>query len=537
MGSAPRTTRLTPSKLRWFRGLGLAILVSVLALQRLHTWSEPPETDFATYWVAANELLHGKVLYAEVWDIKPPAVYWTYAIAAAVTHDPFAARYVLWVVASVATLFGLYVLAARLTHSTTSGLVAGCFWVVIAGDCWLEANQPNTEVFINAATVWALAVLVGSKASQCRLRNAFLGGFLLGLAALFKTVVLAMVPLFALVLFACDWNTTQLKAAGGHACSRVRWPAVFVCGAALVWLLTCAYFLAIGAFSDFWNTIHGWGWAYSKDLIGNLIVGLTPERLLPQAAYHVLPVILTGFLGAVALIPKWRHVPAWWIFAWLVGAYIAYAAPGRFYRHYYQLALPIFCTLSAVAYASARRLSNLESKRRRLALLAVAFSLQVLLETPFYARPALEWSLAKYGDAFIREQAIGHTIGRWLLPHEFLYVWGTAPTVYEAAGRRPGSGIFFSIPLLWGPTTSTLTTRAIHDLERTRPELLIMDVWNVPAPATHPLVEWFADHYVAHPALPNVSAQFQAFVLRGGALEQRLDSKRGEYSTVGTKTR
>jgi hypothetical protein len=38
-----------------------------------------------------------------------------------------------------------------------TGLWAVAFWTVAAGDLALQANQPNTEVFLTACLIWAFA--------------------------------------------------------------------------------------------------------------------------------------------------------------------------------------------------------------------------------------------------------------------------------------------------------------------------------------------------------------------------------------------
>ena len=41
----------------------------------------PLNRDITTYATIAQELLQGKQLYVDVWDIKPPAIFVTYMLA------------------------------------------------------------------------------------------------------------------------------------------------------------------------------------------------------------------------------------------------------------------------------------------------------------------------------------------------------------------------------------------------------------------------------------------------------------------------
>ncbi len=58
----------------------LALLALTVALLRLRTYDEPVNRDPATYAVAAREYAGGRELYTDIWDLKPPAVFWTYAL-------------------------------------------------------------------------------------------------------------------------------------------------------------------------------------------------------------------------------------------------------------------------------------------------------------------------------------------------------------------------------------------------------------------------------------------------------------------------
>ena len=57
------------------------------------------------------------------------------------------------------TLLGIY-RAASSYGGIGAGLWAAVFWTFICSDMWLWANQPNIEVCINAAMVWAFALML-----------------------------------------------------------------------------------------------------------------------------------------------------------------------------------------------------------------------------------------------------------------------------------------------------------------------------------------------------------------------------------------
>jgi hypothetical protein len=137
--------------------LGLSLLI---AAQRLLTLKEPPEFDTTLYAVFGHELLAGRSLYSDLWDIKPPAVYVTYAAAELLVGYGPREIYLLSVVVAIATLLGVYAAGAALSGNRATGLWAALFWAVLWWEPGMEANHPNTEVFVNACVIWAFAMLV-----------------------------------------------------------------------------------------------------------------------------------------------------------------------------------------------------------------------------------------------------------------------------------------------------------------------------------------------------------------------------------------
>ncbi len=149
---------INPSKrIVW---LVLFSLCFLIFLERLHTLQEPWFTDVAFYATLGDEMNHGRFLYSDLWDQKPPAIYATYALAEKLLgHTPFLLLF-LGFFTSVAILLGLYKAGEALTGKASGGLWAAAFWALLSNDLLLEADMPNNEFFINACLVWAFALLV-----------------------------------------------------------------------------------------------------------------------------------------------------------------------------------------------------------------------------------------------------------------------------------------------------------------------------------------------------------------------------------------
>ena len=208
----------------------LLVLMAVIAIQSYHTRNEPLERDMPTYAVVAHELLGGRALYSDVFDQKPPAVYATYALAEKslrlrLRSQP--ALIYLGVIVAWISLFGVFVAASGLSGSASCGLVASAAWVVIGSDLELQANQPNTEVFMNACIVWAFAFAARYQSKPPGISASICVGLLAALATLFKPAV-AMVPIciYASVLrraVRIDGDIRQRERAALKLCGYCLW--------------------------------------------------------------------------------------------------------------------------------------------------------------------------------------------------------------------------------------------------------------------------------------------------------------------------
>ncbi|MCX7718129.1 MAG: glycosyltransferase family 39 protein [Candidatus Sumerlaeaceae bacterium] len=519
---------------RWLAGLALVGFAMLIAVARLRTYSEPFETDIACYAVVARELLAGKHLYSEVWDIKPPGVFLAYAAALTLAADDVErAVYLLNCVAAWLTLVGVYAAAKSVAGRGIGLLAAGC-WTLVCGDMRLQANQPNTEVFMNAAHVWAVALLLGgvrrySSANQpigpypwnARVIGA---GLLVGVAAIFKHVSLALVPpLTAALVFALLPGVSRRRAIGLSS--------VFVALVFWAWLVSAIWFAAAGRWFDFRATLFDFGIFYaglgSGGIAENLLAGFHPGRLFPSAMSAVLPLAILSLVGLVVWIASRppSHAPGYRFFAMLaaygVGVCLAIMLPGQFYPHYYQLWLPLLCVAAAAAVAAmARSATTLHLANPRILGVVLVASL-VGTQGPAYLLPAEEWSQRKYGPVFVEARNAARKIRRMLQPGETMFVWGQYGGFYIYSGARPASGFFFLTPLLWSPYAELHSRRALEDLRRTPPELIVEDRRDVPPYPNHPIVRFFHAAYVPLPKGTLDQDRYRIWYRRGGALAGR----------------
>jgi hypothetical protein len=498
----------------------LGALALVIAVARLHTYHEPLERDITSAAVIAHEMLGGRSLYADLWDHKPPAIHVTHAAAILLAGPGPGAIYLLNIAAAITTLLGVYVAASA--AGVGGGLWGAVFWTLVSGDLWLQANQPNAEVFINACIIWAFALLVRS-GGRPRVWRVLAAAGLFALASLYKPIAAAPAAALALAHIV----------APGPGCSRRRALADALCIGGIgggAWLATGGYFAARGHFADFYQAVFAYNRYYSSyywsndtvssqtmwsNLVNSLFVDPFDPKFLSLATTLAV-LTLAGAVHGVIFGPR----RLWLLLLALgIGIHIAVALPGQWYPHYYQLWLPMLAV--GAGWSAVASFARGTWRIPRWVSTAVASAAVVLLlaqQIPFYQAPPEVWSRLKYGDVFVAEQKLGRELGVLLAPGETFYEFGSETGLYFESRHWPPSGAFYVYPLLDGPVASPLTARAVTELERRSPTMFIVNKSLLQPRLRHPILDWAQPRYV-HMAGDDDRGTFVLFVRRGSRLD------------------
>ena len=464
--------------------LVLVVLALVIALVRAQSFREPPDWDIGTYLVVAHELGAGERLYLDVWDSKPPAVFATYAVAERVFGYGYRQTYWLSVLAAWVTLAGVSFAASA--HGRAAGWWAAALWTCVCFEPQLGANQPNTEVFINAAVVWALA-LVLSDNGRLGLGRYVTVGLLFGAASMYKQVAVATagIVMLAHVLWPAEDRTRRVALLQTATAALVG---------VLAWLAVYAYFALTGRAWIFAQTMIVHARWYGGNLLDNLANSFKPTQLFPTDARFVVPLVIAALLAVALPAGVQRVRPGRLLAAAAVGTHLAIAWPEKFFAHYYQLWLPVLCIAAGWGIV---RLGAIVQTRARWVAPAVGAVVAICLIQPQFSWFALsgdEWAARKHGSFYERALLDARDIAATLKPGQTLYAWSDEAWLYFITNRRaPAAGLWKS-HTLHGPLAPWLARRTVEDLERHQPDLLI-DWTNLEVPEDHPVARFIQAHY------------------------------------------
>ena len=508
--------------------LGLSLFI---VFARFHTYDEPVEHDITTASVIANEMRNGRRYYSEVWENKPPAVHIANVIAQNLFGYNRVSIYALNVSLSIITLLGVYAAASGSGMGPTAGLWAAVFWTLLSGDIDLQANQPNLEAFMNGPIVWAFALMLRTRSGNRSWKSYVLWsvgiGALIALASFYKPQCALYGLFFGIAHIAFPPEET----AGGRK-QALKEVLIIAAVGALAWVAYVSYFAMTGRFRILYITMFEYPKYYTGNMFRNLFHSLRFSQLYPNELKVIAPLIFLTLIGATIAWARKSFRPWAMLTAYVVANQVEIGISGRFYNHYYQLWLPLFSVGAGWATVMVGGIIKEQLPTwlpHAFGAVALLFVLQTELGV-FVMNPE-QFSVQSYGGFYAASEAVADEINKILAPGETIFVFGDEPGFYFLTNRRPAVGSFFIADMAGGPLAKELTDRAIRDLERQPPDMVIIlnnaigEHTNGPLDARlgpqHPLRMWVSQHYC--PVQMNRVAMLTVCAKPGSGIERRPD--------------
>jgi 4-amino-4-deoxy-L-arabinose transferase-like glycosyltransferase len=399
--------------------------------------------DEATYCVVAREMLHGRVLYRDVVDHKPPLIYVTYAATQALGGSRggmillhLLTIVVVWATALLLGRIALSVAARRVARdawpprvsdgeSDSVSFPAALLFIVFTTTLLdFDALAANCELYmLLPLTASVLLYLRGFE--EPRTADLLAAGALVGVAVLYKYQAAVHLPLYALHLGIVHRRRAAHLFGGWGA---VALGFVVPLGAALVAMRSAG---ALDA-ALFWFSFNA---AYIRQ---GLQVAEVAARALPRLSYGVLPALFIWVLGVRAALAAWRRrgedPVALFMIGWCAVSALAITAGGRFFGHYFH---QVTAPLAVLAAPEAARLWR---SRRLLGLAAMGVPAAAFLLIGLLHAPGAQAIGAVAPDY----RAIAGFVRTHSAPGDGLVVWGNVPVLYFEADRPLGSRFVFS---------------------------------------------------------------------------------------------
>ncbi len=425
---------------------------------RLPLLAVPLERDEGLFGVMGQAILRGDLPYRDVFEHKPPGVFYLYALGLLAVPPTAAGVHAFLAVWNLGTSLCVGRLAATLAGRWAAPWAVLVFVVASAAPSVQGFSATSEMLLLLPLSASVFAAVVSTSAT--RARRAILVGVSGALAA--ATFWIKQPA----VLAAAAGPLAIILARRGALRALLWWAS----GAAAVTVVATVPFALAGVWREFWYWSFTHSWLY-----GQLPVGNWPERLagnLVEVGRDLGCALVVALAGAIVGLQRARR-QAWLVLGFL-GLAVASALHSRFfYRHYFALLAP------AVAVAAGTGIVWIEEAYgRRIAVAAAALTvaLPVVARPWYWLRPdPTAVSVRMLGDqGFDAAAVVARYVRDRTAPDDRIFVYGSEPEIPFIAGRRDVNPFGMVYPLTWTwPRHREFQERVWASLERWPPVYLI----------------------------------------------------------------
>lgn len=466
-------------KIEKIKGIWFIIFISFFFfLLRLPSLIEPYwYGDEGIYEVIGLALNNGRMLYSQIWDNKPPLLYFIYAIAHA---DQFTVR-LLSILAGVSSTIFFYYLSKNLFRPHRISAICTVFYVLLFATPVIEGNIANAENFMLLPIIAAALFIYKSSEAQRKIHLHFgkylifntnylillSAGLLLGVAFLLKIVALFDFSAFFVFL---AWEHKRLYK------ELAKKLAIYTFGFLAPITLATIYFLIQGSVVDFLQATFFSNIGY---------VDYKNKFIISQG--FLLLKLLALFASVALVFWKGRNIPksAMFVLLWLFFSTFNVFFSGRNWNHYLLVLLPSTILLLGLLF------DRIAQKIRTvilILLLAIIYCVNAYFKVgigtigkaiQYYQNFALfiadkksPIEYQKYFDGRVPgDYEIARFIKNNIKPGEYVFIWGNNPQIYALSNTLPPGKYIVEYHISQG---SKAMEETVEDLKRTKPKYLII---------------------------------------------------------------
>ena len=494
--------------------VAMGLFVAVVLIQYAPVCAEVPGRDAGVFLYIGDQILNGGVPYLDVWDHKPPVIYFINAFGLLVGGGSVWGVWLLEFVAVYSAALVGFVLMRR-AFGVLPASVATVVWVLSI--VILQSYGNHTEEFA-LPLIFAVLYLFweAEKRGSYRWRGLLIGA-LAAVSFLLKPNIIS-VPLSIGILMLIAFGSRHRRSAAVNL-STVVVGAAFVLAAAVAYLAANS---ALGAFVEQvvgYNLVYPTTTLYSK--LDSLFVGLST---LSWSGMSVIG--LAAWVAGVLLVWRRRedveavkpllHV----CLIALPLEFLITAIPGRPYTHYFFTSLPIlavlvaffgrYLTAAVVPAAKAFQVGRVRVTLAGLWLLALLAAMSLIPAAGIGYLTARCVSEACGGEGYYDTWSeAAEYVAKHTAESDYVLVWGAETAVNFLAHRQAPTRYVYQWPL-YHPryANEAMASEFLGDIRSSKPALIVdTSPTSQPVP---PLDSVAREGWAyAHPSLPEMDEVFE----------------------------
>jgi hypothetical protein len=414
----------------WF----LIIISVIFFFLRFPSLFEPnwygDEGIYQTLGLAINA---GRLLYQDIFDNKPPLLYFLYSI---VNSDLFAIR-ALSLIFGLLAILAFYVLSKKLLKKQRSIFIATGFFAILFGLPLIEGNIANAENFMLLPNIISALLVLKSLETNKKYLTLFSAGIVLGFSFLLKIVaIFDFAAFFVFLAYVNLVDSLKVIFDKKILLQKMKILTAFTSGFLAPIIFVSLFFLFKGAYSYYLQAV----------LFNNVsYVGYGNKFIIPQGLL-ILKLILLSIFSLFIFFKKsefgkeFSFISLWFAFS-LFNAFFSQ----RPYTHYVLVILPSFCLMLGFFYLN-KNLSKLTGIFVISSFILILLSFSFYLKTLSYYQNFLSFifgakNVYAYQNFFDRNTPRDYELANYINLNtnkkDNIFIWGNNAQVYQLTNKLP----------------------------------------------------------------------------------------------------
>jgi len=495
-----------------FERKSLILLFAALVvnfLMKLWKWDEPIETDIMMYCMGGHTFHIGKLLYADLWDQKPPMAHIIYGLVEVFFgYGKGEIRGVNLIFSSILILESWILTVSFLKSWTARIAMMALITIGYLPNINYEVNQPNTELLINTFLGFSTLMLLGDTKGSW---NRVLFGISCALATFIKHHAVIPCTMMALAYFMIRKDQPIQK--------RLSYLFPFVLITSALWFGLFGFYYLSGHFDDIWQSLIMSNVTYNSDF------SLTIRQIFEIQNFIFL---LLAILGPALWILSGREEAcrntALCTLGLGIGCYLMLAIPGKWFAHYYQLMFfPIYLSMVLTLKISAEHNGFILGK----SIFACIAALCVYNIYTYTIYSGEQISILKYKGAWFRNTEIAAPqIAELLKEDEWFFEWGQDVGLFVYTNKWPHTRLNAYFPFVFGKVQPFVYPVFFHDVTKDPPSMVVFpqpQIGMIAPNINDPILHWIASNYFTLPTLFGNQSHLICCKI-GSKLDNRLPS-------------
>ncbi|MFQ3566277.1 MAG: glycosyltransferase family 39 protein [Aggregatilineales bacterium] len=436
----------------WQRWRPVLALIALVMLLTLPVVTYPLGRDQGEFAVLGRGLLNGRVPYIDLWNPKPPAVFYVYAAAMALFGQTISALRLIDLLIAPPIALALAWLGMRWRGARVGLWAALLFAVFYFTETFWTLTQ-NDGIALLPMTLAVVCTVKAAEGGRRAAVWALCAGLLAGWVFWFKYPFV----LFAAVLPLMAWLLSSPEA-------RRRSPAcavAYAAGFSLMLVAGAGVMMRLGAWEALIESARVTS-AYTARGFAPIEFSAAMSIALGYRWSHWGLLFLLAAAGLAISLRRCERA-GYAALAWLNAGLLIMLAQAKGYDYHWLPMLPPLALFGAYAVdAGLAALAQRSSARFAERLVAGALLLALALSTwgralPYLtgAQPVYDYYRGFQAGEFIAEesQQVADFLRARVVPGDSLFIWGFRPEVYFLSQLNPATRFIFHFPLVadWYP--------------------------------------------------------------------------------------